>query len=72
MNLIFRIKITVSGNINGDGQFTVADVVSLQKWILGDKDVEIPNWAQADFNLDGKLDAFDLCLMRCELIKTFE
>ncbi len=69
MDLIFRIKITVSGNINGDDAFSVADVVTLQKWLLGAADVEIWNGAQGDFCLDGKLDVFDLCLMRSELVK---
>ena len=69
MDLIFRIKINVSGNINGDDAFSVADVVTLQKWLLGSTDVEIWNGAQADYSLDGKLDVFDLILMRKELIK---
>ncbi len=69
MDLIFRIKIKVTGNINGDETFGVADVVTLQKWLLGAADVEIWNGAQADYNLDGKLDVFDLCLMRKKLVE---
>ncbi len=70
MDLVFNIKITVSGDINGDDAFSVADVVTLQKWLLGATDVEIWNGAEADYYLDGKLDVFDLCLMRSGLVKT--
>ncbi|MBR5513844.1 MAG: dockerin type I repeat-containing protein [Ruminococcus sp.] len=69
MDLIFEIKIEVSGNVNGDESFSVADVVTLQRWLLGATDVELWNGAQGDFCLDGKLDVFDLILMRKELIK---
>ena len=69
MDLIFRIKIKVSGNINGDTEFNIADVVTFQKWLHGSADVEIWNWEQADYNLDGKLDVFDLSLMKRELMK---
>lgn len=69
MDLVFNIKITVSGDINGDDAFSVADVVTLQKWLLGAADVEIWNGAQGDFCLDGKLDVFDLCLMKKEYVK---
>ena len=69
MDLIFRIKINVSGNINGDEIFSVADVVTLQRWLLGAADIEIWNGAEADYYLDGKLDVFDLCLMKKEYVK---
>ena len=69
MDLIFRIKINVSGDINGDDTFSVADVVTLQKWLLGAADIEIWNGADADYYLDGKLDVFDLCLMKKEYVK---
>ena len=69
MDLIFRIKINVSGDINGDDAFSVADVVTLQKWLLGAADIEIWNGAEADYYLDGKLDVFDLCLMKKEYVK---
>jgi hypothetical protein len=68
MDLIFSIRIRVYGNINGDDFFSVADVVTLQKWLLGATDVDIKNGAQADYNLDGKLDVFDLCLMKKEYV----
>jgi hypothetical protein len=42
--------------------------VLLQKWLLAVPDTELKNWKAADFNEDGKLDVFDLCLMRKALI----
>ncbi|MBQ7009831.1 MAG: dockerin type I repeat-containing protein [Ruminococcus sp.] len=64
MDLIFRIKIKVSGDINGNDNFDIADAVTLQKWLLGVTEVEIWNGADGDFCLDGKLDVFDLCIMK--------
>jgi hypothetical protein len=69
MDLIFRIKIEVSGDISGDSAFGVVDAIALQKWLFGAKDVEICNGAEADFDLNGKLDAFDLCIMKRKLIE---
>lgn len=57
------------GDINLDGKFGIADVVTIQKWMLGKKDVEIKYWENADLYKDGKLDVYDVCLMREKLIK---
>lgn len=57
------------GDINLDGKFGIADVVTMQKWMLGKNDVEIKYWENADLYKDGKLDVFDVCLMREKLIK---
>ena len=40
----------------------------LQKWLLAASDVEVTNWRTADLCEDNKLDTFDLCEMRRELI----
>lgn len=68
MDIAIKTKLTVSGNINGDGQFTIGDVITLQKWLLNDPDLTIYDWAQGDFDLDNRLTAFDLCLMKQALI----
>lgn len=60
---------TLLGDINDDGSFNVADIVMLQKWILGVSDVTLPNWKAADFFKDGKLNVLDLCMMKCKLIE---
>lgn len=58
------------GDINGDGTFGVSDVVLLQKWLLAVPDTHLANWWAADYNYDGRLDVFDLCLMKRELIQS--
>lgn len=57
------------GDINRDGKFGIADVVTMQKWMLGKKDIEVKYWESADLCKDGKIDVFDVCLMREKLIK---
>lgn len=54
----------VTGDINMDGAFNVADVVLLQKWLLAVPDTELANWKAADLCEDDCLDVFDLCLMK--------
>lgn len=56
----------LSGDVNSDGKFTIADVLIFQKWITG-SDVTLNNWQAVDFNQDGVLDVFDLCIMKNEL-----
>jgi hypothetical protein len=63
-------KAKVNGDVNDDGEFNVADVVLLQKWLLAESDIHLANWKAADFCSDNKLDVFDLCLMRRELLRT--
>ena len=58
----------VKGDVNMDGEFSIADVVLLQKWLLAAPDAELANWKAADLSEDGRLDAFDLILMRRQCI----
>ena len=64
------LKITVcpENDVNADGSFNVADVVELQKYLLGKEDTNILNWRAADICSDGTLDVFDLVAMRNALI----
>ncbi|MCM1529660.1 MAG: dockerin type I repeat-containing protein [Alistipes sp.] len=56
------------GDVNGDGLFNIADVVAFERWLLNSSDVEMFYWWTADFYSDGKLDSFDLALMKKALI----
>ena len=56
------------GDVNGDKQFGIADMLTLQKWLKGSSNVTIPDWTKADLCRDGRLDAFDLCILRKQLI----
>lgn len=57
------------GDVNMDNQLTIADVVVLQNWLLGKSGASLKYWWLADFCDDDKLDVFDLCLMKKELVK---
>lgn len=57
------------GDVNSDNLLNIADVVTLQKWLLGKPDIVLMNWEAADLCMDGKLDVFDLCLMKQHLVE---
>ena len=65
----FAEKETVRGDVNADGDFNIADVVLLQNWLLGRKNAKLADWQAADLFEDGKLNVFDLCLIKKELFK---
>lgn len=52
----------LKGDINDDGKVNTADLVMLQKWILGSG--ELTNWKNADLCEDGVIDAFDMAALR--------
>lgn len=58
------------GDVDSDGSFDTADLVLLQKWLLGISDTKLKNWRNADFCKDGRLDSLDLCIMRRELVSS--
>lgn len=55
----------VTGDVNADGVFNVADIVMMQKWLICTG--ELTDWKAGDLNNDGIIDVFDLCLMRREI-----
>ena len=59
---------SIIGDVNKDGSFNIADVILLQKWLLGKNDTKLTDWKAADLNKDGNLDVFDLCLMKKKLV----
>lgn len=59
---------SVMGDVNADGAFDIADVVLLQKWLLAVPDTHLAGWKAADLCEDDRLDVFDLCLMKRELV----
>lgn len=60
--------VQLMGDVNGDGKFDVADCVAAQRWLLGCTDVEINEWRAANYIKDCELDAYDLCLLKKNLI----
>lgn len=69
-NSVISAESTVKGDVDGDGSFTVSDVVLLEKWLLNSADAELENWETGDFCEDNKLDVFDLCLMKKALAES--
>ena len=57
----------IAGDVNADGSFNVSDLVLLQSWLLAKPDAELINWQAGDLCEDGRLDVFDLCVMRKKL-----
>ncbi len=66
---VFAVKQSesVTGDVNSDGEFTVSDVIQMQKWLLGMDD--LTNWKSGDLYENGMIDVFDLCLMKRMLIQ---
>lgn len=58
----------IKGDINSDGEFNISDAVLLQKWILADPNAKLADWKAADLCEDGKIDVFDLCMMKRMLV----
>ena len=59
----FTICSSISGDCNNDGEFTIADTIMLQRWLLADS-TKLTNWKGADLNQDGVIDGFDLALLK--------
>lgn len=59
----------VEGDVNSDGEFSIADVVALQKWLLTDPESDFVNWENADMCKDGIIDVYDFCEMMSRLVK---
>ena len=57
-------------DINSDGKFNISDAVILQKWLLAVPDTKLADWKAADLCEDGRLDVFDLCLMKRMLVNS--
>lgn len=59
----------VRHDVNLDGAFNIADVVTLQKWLLGAPDAKLADCQAADICGDFKIDVFDLIMMKKALVK---
>ena len=57
---------TVMGDVNGDGEVLVSDLVAMQNWLLGREELKAPE--AADLNGDRTADVFDLIALRKKLI----
>lgn len=55
------------GDVNSDGIFNISDIVTFQKWLLGNSDIKLKDWKAADLCEDDVLNIFDFCMMKREL-----
>ena len=54
--------------MNGDSEFNTADLVTLQKWLLGKPDTVLKNWKSADFcNDNGTVSVTALSVLEEEI-----
>lgn len=60
----------VLGDVNNDGLFGIADVVMMQKYLLGSG--SLTEYQLGDMDNDGEIDVFDYILMRQELMNSPE
>ena len=58
---------SVRGDVNADGTFSIADIIMLQKWLVGSGN--ITDMKAGDLYEDGKINIFDLSMMKQELIE---
>ena len=58
---------SLRGDIDLNGKFNSADVLLLQKWLLG-TETDLPDQKAGDLKEDGKLNIADLCAMKQELL----
>ncbi|SEK18194.1 hypothetical protein SAMN02910353_00055 [Ruminococcus sp. YRD2003] len=68
LDLVFRTKLNITGDVNNDGSVGIADAVLLQRWLL-DPHIDVDfDWRAADLCTDNKLDSFDLVMLRKKLV----
>lgn len=59
------------GDVNADGSVSVADLVSLQNFILGRSSLEKEHWVLSDVCYDGKINVFDMIILRRKVIEEY-
>lgn len=52
------------GDVNADGNVSIADIVSLQKHLVGKGSLSSDAKANADMNIDGRVNVFDLSILK--------
>jgi len=58
------------GDVNADEEINIADLVCLQNHILRQKELNNENWVMSDMTFDGRIDVFDVVMLRQKLINT--
>ena len=67
---LLEIKSSIAGDINNDNEIGIADLLLMQKYILGTEDFTQDEFHKADLDNDGLVNAFDVVLIRKILFST--
>lgn len=59
----------IRGDVNADGEFNAADLVTLSNWLHSKPESDLADWKSGDLCEDNRINIFDLSLMRKELLK---
>lgn len=59
---------SLRGDVNSDGIFSLLDIVMMQKWLICTPDAVLTDWTAGDLYEDQQINAFDLCIMKRELL----
>ncbi|MDE6788919.1 MAG: right-handed parallel beta-helix repeat-containing protein [Ruminococcus sp.] len=51
----------INGDVNADGEVTVADAIMMQNFLVGNG--SLIDWKAGDFNSDDRIDVFDFCIL---------
>jgi len=62
------ISDNVTGDVNGDGKFNTADLVTIHKYLLGDKQTKLASWQAGDICKDEIINSYDAAMMRKMLL----
>ena len=62
-----NLLMSMTGDVNADGECTVADAVFLLRWLMHDP-IQLKNWNAADLDGSGSLNATDLSMLKSLLI----
>ena len=54
----------IRGDVNADGKLSSLDVIMMQKWLLNIPNAKLTDWKAGDLHENGKINAFDLGLLR--------
>lgn len=67
-DITVKLQFAAEGDMNNDGAFSIADVVMLQRWLMGSLETVPANWKAVDFVNDDQLDVRDLTVMKRSLL----
>jgi len=62
-NELYQITTMLMGDLNGDGNYNIVDVLLCVQFVMGLADLEEDELNRADVNYDGVIDVFDVLLI---------